>query len=73
MHYYAILIVIFQMKLGAMAIKKKIKKIRQTKENDSMSENNFIEGKLIETERTKEITGEQKDEIIKQYDQIENE
>ncbi|KAK9294591.1 hypothetical protein QLX08_010849 [Tetragonisca angustula] len=57
----------------AMAIKKKIKKIRQTKENDSMSENNFIEGKLIETERTKEITGEQKDEIIKQYDQIENE
>ncbi|KAF3430420.1 hypothetical protein E2986_10742 [Frieseomelitta varia] len=59
--------------VSAMAIKKKIKKIRQTKENDSMSEDNFIEGKLIETERTKEITEEQKDEIIKQYNQIENE
>lgn len=60
------------MKLGAMAIKKKIKRIRQTKGNDSMSEDNFIEEKLIEAEGTKEITDEQKDEIIK-HDQIENE
>lgn len=63
----------FLIKLGAVAIKKKIKRIRQAKQSDSILMDNFTEEKLIATEEIKEINKEQKDEIMKQYSQIGNE
>lgn len=57
----------------AVAIKKKIKRIRQAKQSDSILMDNFTEERLIATDEIKEINKEQKDEIMKQYSQIENE
>lgn len=46
-----------------MAIKKKIKRIRQTKQNNCISISDVIEKKLIQIEKKNEINEQQKDEF----------
>lgn len=46
-----------------MAIKKKIKRIRQAKQNDCISISDVIEKKLIQIEKKNEINEQQKNEF----------
>lgn len=46
-----------------MAIKKKIKRIRQAKQNDCISISDVTEKKLIQIEKKNEINEQQKDEF----------
>lgn len=52
----------FLLKTGAVAIKKKIKRIRQAKQNDCISISDVTEKKLIQIEKKNEIN-QQKDEF----------